>query len=137
MPLASTAIVEMFTEFAAVDETNWLILAAEYLDSTCWGTRYNKGVAYLAMHLMARAGLSSEGSTAGTGGGAAGAVASEKAGDVARAYAKPSVTAGETSDEDLMGTKFGRMFLDVRAGLECTAPSITNLTGVTVATGVS
>jgi len=137
MALSSTAIVAMFTEFAAADETNWLVLAAEYLDSSLWGSRYSKGVAFLAMHFMARAGLSSEESTAGSGGGAAGAVTSEKAGDVARSYGKASVKPGETSDEDLMGTKFGRMFLDLRAGLECTAPSTTNLTGITVTSEVT
>ena len=126
-----TAIVAAFPEFSAVAAgtvTTFLGLAAETLDASVWGNTaiYNQGVAYLAMHMMARAGLSADEGTAGSGGGSVGGLSTERAGQWAQSYANPSTDTVSLDDADLMGTKFGRMYLRVRGLLPASAPMLVN-----------
>lgn len=116
MAVSPTSIIALHTEFSAVSADTvdtFVLMASESLDSGQWGTvaKFYRASAYLAMHMMERAGLSS---TAGAGGHAGGPVTSETAGKVSRAYGKPSVVAHEAGDEDLASTKFGLQFLRER-----------------------
>jgi hypothetical protein len=111
-------ITAAFPAFDLVAVTSvFITLAASDLDSNYWGTiaNYYKAQAYLAMHMMVKAGLSSSAGSGGSDGGAAGPVTSERAGKIARSYGKPSISGGHAAaDEDLASTKFGLMFIRLR-----------------------
>lgn len=91
-------------EFASLPpETieGWLEIAGNWVDQGKWGSKYSTGLAYMAAHLIATS----------EKGGAAGAVTSERVGNVAVSYAAPN------SDDALASTGYGATFLSLRRSL--------------------
>jgi len=90
--------------------TRFLGYAALRVDATAWGGYYEMGVVYLAGHMLA---VSALGASAGSGSAAAGPVASDKAGDLARGYGALAGISG--SDALFATTAYGREYLALRA----------------------
>lgn len=76
--------------------------AARRVNATQWGSRADDGVSYLAAHLLYSGNLGA--------GAPAGAVESERVGDIAVSYAVADLPATE-----LASTSYGRRYLDLRS----------------------
>ena len=124
MAVTPTNIIAAFPEFDAADLTTFVSMAEDRLTAGQWGNaaRYYQAVAFLAMHMATKAGLSAYQATGASGAG--GPVTAQSAGKVSKSYGKPTVTAHYSADEDLASTKFGLMFLQLRASNANSSPSL-------------
>lgn len=108
--------------------TQFLTDAALSLTSAAWGVQYARACVYLAAHWAERTpGSGANGSTAEE----AGAVTSQSdtqsegggagSSSLSRSYASP--TGGTLEEQDLRTTKYGQLFLQIRASRVARAPS--------------
>ena len=106
MAVTPATIKEVLTEFAEVSSTRiqiFLDFAAQQMNATAWGVKYDQGLIYLTGHLLK---LDAE---AATGGGAAGPVTAEAVGQVSASY-----QVGESfSNSEFGSTVYGRRYLEL------------------------
>jgi hypothetical protein len=93
-------------EFAASPLIDDMLAAAGVLVGELWGQLRSQGHMARTAHLLTMAGASS------AGGGESGPVASRAIGAISISYATAAIAAG---DESLARTKWGRLYLDMRA----------------------
>lgn len=98
------AIAPEFTGDAAIGQM--LTWAAQRIDAEAWGDLYEQGCIYLACHMLARKARAAE------GGAGAGAVVSEKAGELQRSYG--AVVGVLDSDAVYATTPYGVQYLTLR-----------------------
>lgn len=114
MEATAENIKAIFPEFNAVANPrieSFIEIAKLSVAEKVWGNSYGVGVSYLVAHLLKRAGASS-----GVIGGSsnAGAVTSEKVGELQRSYALPNFSGGSAEDSLLATTSYGMEFLRLR-----------------------
>lgn len=95
-------------EFADATLLEEMLAAAGRAVGQVWGDARSTGHMLRTAHLLTIAGQSAGGSTEG------GAVASKAIGAISISYAQAAIAAG---DESLARTKWGRMYLDLRASI--------------------
>lgn len=110
MPTAvsATDVTNVATELASETPTRielFIEIAREYLCEEKWGTKAKTAIILYTAHLMS---LANRGAT-----GAAGAVTSEKVGELSRNYG--SAVGGE--DDELAQTSYGMMLMQLRRGI--------------------
>lgn len=89
----------------------YLTLAAQRLDPESWGSVYQQGAVYLALHLMEEAQPSGGSAMAAGGAAAAGPVTSIRTGDQAVSYGQIQ---GSPEDAPYLTTRWGRQYIALR-----------------------
>jgi hypothetical protein len=105
------------TLYADAAVQDWVDLAIQQLRTDEWANVYNQAVAYLAAHLWVLAMREAQALAGSTYGGPVGAITSESAGDLSRAYGSmPAPTSGgvSASDAEYQTTSYGLRFLSLR-----------------------
>lgn len=93
---------------------NIIELAQEFVNADFWGeSKGSKAISLLTAHFLSELGFSEDASS----GSVAGAVTSEKVGDLERKYEPVNLTKGSVSDQLYNTTKYGRQFLLLRRTL--------------------
>lgn len=106
MAIDADYIQEKFTAFEDIDDAlieEFITIAADYVNSSIWGTKYDFAHALMTCHLMSLGGVVAS---------ASGPVESVKVGDLSTTYAVSA------SDSDSLGTTtYGNLFLQLRRTL--------------------
>lgn len=106
MAIDADYIQSKFAAFADVDDSlidEFITIAADFVNSSIWGTKYDFAHALMTCHLMSSAGVITT---------ASGPVESVKVGDLSTTYAVSA------SDSDSLGTTtYGNLFLQLRRTL--------------------
>jgi len=109
------ALAPQFAGNASID--TMITIATPLVPYAAWGEQTALGVTWMTCHLLQIAANGSAG-----GGGAAGPITADKAGDVSRSYG--SAGGGGWADAGLSETVYGRQFLQLRGSLAITGPRL-------------